>query len=241
MLISSSLRRRGRRSSPHRRAFLSQENNPPRSRRLLFEVLEGRLLLAFVRWDGGPSGTGTNWQDSVNWAGDALPASSDDAVIGPAFSGVTITSASGVNVCSLSSQASLQITAGTFSVADASTVAGTLTLSGGTLSLGGAGSMETPSGGFVWTGGTLSGSGVFGIGAGATLDISGASAKYLSGATIDLSGTATSELPTHPLCLCERFMGLNGQLKAEAGTRKFGVQGVKLGAQRLNGSGAVRR
>jgi hypothetical protein len=36
-------------------------------------------------------------------------------------------------------------------------------------------------------------------------------------------------------------MGLNGQLKAEANTGKFGAQGVKLSAQRCNGFGAVRR
>ena len=47
--------------------------------------------------------------------------------------------------------------------------------------------------------------------------------------------------PDIPLCLCERFMGLNGQLKAEAGTWKLGTQGVELSAQRFNCFGAVRR
>lgn len=31
-------------------------------------------------WDGGPSGTGTDWSNAQNWAGDTLPAAGDDAV-----------------------------------------------------------------------------------------------------------------------------------------------------------------
>ncbi|MBL9001332.1 MAG: hypothetical protein JNK25_09375 [Phycisphaerae bacterium] len=52
-------------------------NDSPR----LLESLESRTLLATVVWDGGPAGTGTNFHDRFNWAGDALPVAADDAVI----------------------------------------------------------------------------------------------------------------------------------------------------------------
>ena len=44
-----------------------------------FSALEPRQLLATVTWDGGPAGTGTNFHDRFNWAGDVLPLAGDDA------------------------------------------------------------------------------------------------------------------------------------------------------------------
>src|SRR5262245_34509481 len=83
---------------------------------LRFEPLEERTLLAVVLWDGGPAGTGANWNDPVNWAGNVLPGGSDDAQIGAAFAGITITSSSNVSVRSVTSAAPLQITAGTYAL-----------------------------------------------------------------------------------------------------------------------------
>jgi hypothetical protein len=39
-------------------------------------------MLATVAWDGGVLGTGTNFLDPVNWAGDVMPGPGDTAVIG---------------------------------------------------------------------------------------------------------------------------------------------------------------
>src|SRR5262245_29987999 len=76
------------------------------------EALENRLALAAITWDGGSSGTGTAWNTAANWVGDVLPGTVDDAVIGPAFSGVTITSSGAVTIKSLTNAATLQITGG---------------------------------------------------------------------------------------------------------------------------------
>ena len=37
------------------------------------------LWAGTITWDGGPSGTGTNWNDAVNWGGDIKPGASDGA------------------------------------------------------------------------------------------------------------------------------------------------------------------
>src|SRR5438132_13982745 len=84
--------------------------------RLRLEELENRLAPAVILWDGGPQGTGTDWNDAANWAGDVLPAPADDAQIGAVFAGITVTSASDVSIRSLTSAAVLEITAGTFAL-----------------------------------------------------------------------------------------------------------------------------
>ena len=68
------MRRHGR---PHQAPW-----RPP-----VLECLEVRLLPALILWDGGPAAMGTNWNDPVNWAGDALPGANDDTQIGTAFAG----------------------------------------------------------------------------------------------------------------------------------------------------------
>src|SRR5262245_57914729 len=85
-------------------------------RRLILEQLEDRLAPAVVLWDGGPAATGTSWNDPVNWAGDVLPGAADDAQIGAAFAGVTVTSSANVTVRSVTSAAALQVTAGSFAL-----------------------------------------------------------------------------------------------------------------------------
>ncbi|HEY1378789.1 MAG TPA: RHS repeat-associated core domain-containing protein [Gemmataceae bacterium] len=104
----------------------------------MLEPLETRLAPAVVAWDGGPAGTGTTWNDPVNWAGDVLPGAADDAQIGSAFAGVTVASSGSVTVRSVASAAALRITAGTFALGAAtSQVDAGLTVAGGTLRLTG--------------------------------------------------------------------------------------------------------
>src|SRR6266404_6309350 len=54
----------------------------------VLEALEARALLSVITYDGGPGGTGTDFHDAVNWAGDVLPGVNDDAVI-PDLAGVS--------------------------------------------------------------------------------------------------------------------------------------------------------
>src|SRR5207244_3529398 len=109
----------------------------PQARRQTFrpqlEILEDRCLLATIAWDGGPIGTGTDWNNAANWVGDVLPGSGDDAVI-PDLSGTpTITSTGTVSIHSLISNESLAITGGTFTLAATSQINAGLNLSGGVL------------------------------------------------------------------------------------------------------------
>src|SRR5262245_8575510 len=97
------------RAIPSRRRACAQRN-----RKLLFERFESRRLLAGV-WDGG--GAIDDWNDPLNWDNDAVPASGANVVIGAAFAASTITSANPVALGSITSAASLSITAGTFSIA----------------------------------------------------------------------------------------------------------------------------
>jgi hypothetical protein len=50
-----------------------------------------------------------------------------------------------------------------------------------------------------------------------------------------------TELPTHPLSFYERFVGLDGQVETEVGTREFGRQGIQVMTQCTEGLRAVRR
>src|SRR5262245_37773623 len=102
---------------------------------LHLEQLEDRTLLTTVSWDGG-AGT-LRWDDAQNWSIDALPGSSDDAVIGTAFAGLTITHDTGdVSILSLTSAAALRVAGGTFALGAAtSQIDDAFTVSGGSLLL----------------------------------------------------------------------------------------------------------
>ena len=126
------------------------------------EYLERRDLLALVVWDGGPRGTGTDWNDVQNWSTDTLPTAADDVEIGAKFRGLTISHDGGsTRIRSLHSAANLTISRGTFSIDGDSQITGTLTLGGGSLS--GSGALQVSS--MAWTGGTLTGSGTTTVGA----------------------------------------------------------------------------
>src|SRR5262245_15494977 len=106
--------------------------HPSVRRRLGLDYLEDRLLLAPVRWDGG--GDGASWTDALNWDTNLLPGSADDAVIGAAFSGMTIRQSVGTtSVHSVTSEAALDLAGGTFTVNTALDAGKPVTLRGATL------------------------------------------------------------------------------------------------------------
>ena len=49
-----------------------------------------------VQWDGGQSGTGTDWNDPTDWVGDAVPGPNDVVVIN-APAGVTVNYSGGTD------------------------------------------------------------------------------------------------------------------------------------------------
>ena len=102
---------------------------------------------------GGATGTGTDWGVAANWVGDVLPGSGDDAVIGSVFSSVTITSSSTLSVNSVTSEAALSITGGTFSVIQPAVLNAGLSESGGTFYSGS--NLSNASAVSVGSGGTL--------------------------------------------------------------------------------------
>src|SRR6266851_5712079 len=117
LLVSKWLRRKAREAS----------SPPRRLRPLKLELLEDRYAPS-VNWTGG--GDGVNWSDPHNWSNGALPASTDDVVIATDPS-VTIRHAGGNDsIRSLQSQNALDLSGGSLTIAAASAVNNTLTLSG---------------------------------------------------------------------------------------------------------------
>src|SRR5262245_10211821 len=185
----------------------SRRRSPRTVRGRLFrpvvEMLEDRLAPATFNWDGG--GGNFDWNNAPNWDHDQLPGSidgtADIAIIGAAFSGITVTHSSGTTaIGSLTSAASLALSGGSFSLASASTINNAFTLSGGTLT--GAADL-TVSGTMTWTGGTQAGSSRTVLAAGASLNIpsggpdSGGRAidATASGAAVNWTGGALSGSP----------------------------------------------
>lgn len=118
------------------------------------EMLEARQMLANIVWDGGPAGTGTDFNLAANWVGDVLPAAADTAVINTA--GPTITVGASRTVTQVESSRQIQFNGGTFTTTGVSTMTASITMSGGTIAGGtwnfsGAGSAVRGTG----SGGTL--------------------------------------------------------------------------------------
>lgn len=85
-------------------------------------------------WDGGPSGTGTDWNLAENWVGDVIPGASNDVFIDSGFTGIT--SSQNNSIRSLEIESPLTIDAGTFTITDDSTINADLLVTGtGTLTL----------------------------------------------------------------------------------------------------------
>ncbi len=160
------------------------------------ERMEDRTLLATMIWDNGAGGdwdVAASWVNQSNSSDHHVPTSADDAQINTA--GITVTHSSNaldaVNGLSVAGGATLNLSAGTLTIAAASTIPGNLTISGGTLT--GAGTV-TVAGALDWTGGTMSGAGTTIAQGGLELGGTAASTsyyEYLSGRTLDNTGAAT--------------------------------------------------
>ncbi len=113
------------------------------------------LLNAAILFDGGPGGTGTAWTVAANWAGDMLPTSTDDVVIGAGFN-VDISGTADALSITLDASSSLTLSTGTLTIAGNSVLDGTFNINGGNLTGNG---NVTLNGDLNWTGGSLSGLG----------------------------------------------------------------------------------
>lgn len=118
------------------------------------EALESRQMLAVVVWDGGPTGTATDFNTAANWAGDVLPGPADTAVINTA--GSTITFSSGTRtITNLETSRDIQFNGGSLVTSGTNAITAVLrmqggTLNGGTWNLTGFGAFN-----FTTSGGTL--------------------------------------------------------------------------------------
>jgi hypothetical protein len=120
------------------------------------ELLEDRALPSTVTWTNPAGG---DWDTPGNWSTDAVPGPGDDVVIDlPGQNNFTVTHSANVAdaVNSLTSQDALVLSGGSLSLAAASTMNNTLTISGASLIV--AGDLAV-SGEFTVDAGTLGGSG----------------------------------------------------------------------------------
>lgn len=105
-------------SSQARRRVRSESHRLRARRRLLIESMEDRRLLTTIYWDGGSTGSGTQWEDAENWVGDFVPGASDDVVIGDEFASSTIVINGNTAVANIASKAALLV-AGTLATGGA--------------------------------------------------------------------------------------------------------------------------
>jgi hypothetical protein len=161
----------------------SRRPERPKAIRPLLEALEDRWLPSAVSWISTSSG---DWDTPGNWSTGALPTPADDVTINKP--GVTVTHSLGNfdAVHSLTSTDAIVLPTGTLVLGAASSISGTFTLSGGTLS--GVGTL-TVSGQLAWSGGTMSGSGVTIANGG--LAITGTSSELLDRRTLTNAATGT--------------------------------------------------
>ena len=158
---------------------------PRRHRRSLsLESLERRCLMATFHW---VSDSGGDWSTAANWLNQngmpGVPGPDDDAVVSVAGITVTTSGSISVNSLTLASGSTLDVTSGSFSVANSnasSTQLGTLDLASGTTFQVQAGTAELTSGGTI--AGNLS------IATGATLENAGTTA-FNAGGNIAGPGT----------------------------------------------------
>jgi hypothetical protein len=134
--------------------FVSQPHPEP-------AAIELVLPNATIQWDGG--GDGTSWSDKLNWTEDRLPTSIDDVLIHT--TGPVVHSSGSDAIHSLKSDSPLIFSGGSLSV-ELGAEAADFTLSGGNLTGPG---QVTLTGSADWTGGSMTGSGLTIVGAGATL------------------------------------------------------------------------
>jgi trimeric autotransporter adhesin len=150
------------------------------------------LVLSTITWNTALSPAGGSWDTASNWVGGQVPGSTDDAVIDLAGSG-TVTLGTGatdaVQSLTTNSNTTINISSDALSLTTISSIAGGLTMSGGTLT--GAATL-TVSGPTVWTGGEMSGSGTTNANGGLTMGASGTSDQMLlDQRTLNNAGAAT--------------------------------------------------
>src|SRR5262245_3841678 len=98
---------------------------------LRLEALEDRTLLAVVRWINPAGG---EWNVPGNWNTGALPGPDDDVVIDVPGAAVTVTHPAGASsILSLVSNEKLTLSGGTLRVGGSAQVNNTFTLANGTL------------------------------------------------------------------------------------------------------------
>ena len=153
------------------------------------ESLEARMLLAAVTWDGG--GGDTNWQNQLNWDGDAIPTTADDVTIGSQYAGLTVVSTADVEVNTIQSEADLLILESRFTIGSDSSFTG-LIIEHPNSELSGSGDI-TVTGLLDWRDGTLSGSGAVHAQGGIRINDSGQRDLVLDGRTLNNVATAVWE------------------------------------------------
>ncbi|NCO36038.1 MAG: hypothetical protein AUJ92_17565 [Armatimonadetes bacterium CG2_30_59_28] len=150
---------------------------------IVVQAPNGDAATGTVTWTG-PS-VGGDWNTPSNWSSGAIPGSTDDVSI-PV--GVEVAHSGGSHsILSIACNGKLIISGGSLDIASNSQCSD-LDLTGGTLS--GVGLLDV-SGTLTWTSGTMSGSGVTTIPAGATLNISGNTDRLFQSRTINNLGTTT--------------------------------------------------
>ncbi|MEZ6134264.1 MAG: RHS repeat-associated core domain-containing protein [Pirellulaceae bacterium] len=184
--LSLKLARRFRQNRNSQEPSIEGRHRKLRRRKLRAELLEDRRMLATITWDGGPTGSGTEWNSPENWNGDVVPGVLDDAVIGLDFASQTIQLSGQTVLRSVDSQATLRMShsSGSLSLAADSSIrgldhlAGTLT-NAGVITIGQL---------WNWSGGSLTGGGTIQVGSEALVLFSGSNIS-LNGQAIDNSGS----------------------------------------------------
>ncbi|MDA1054544.1 MAG: hypothetical protein O3C40_29280 [Planctomycetota bacterium] len=165
-----------------RKRLCSRKPTVQRRRRLFFESLESRRVLAAVNWDGG--GDGTSFLDPLNWDSDLVPTAGDDAFIDVAASDPTINVGGTASVNSLTTNEAIVFSGGTFTVGTTVEVNSAATLSGGTIvgaTITGTAALAATSSGGTLDGVTLDGN----------LDVTSGTASLTVSNDLTLNGQAT--------------------------------------------------
>ncbi len=170
------------------------------------EPLEPRTVPSTVTWTNPAGG---DWNTPANWSTDAVPNSTEDAVIHIAVSGPIVVDSSDAANSLTDTTASLDIDGGSLSLAATSAIGQGVTLSSGgelasagDLTIGGAlddsdgvltgAGTVTVNGALTWTGGTMSGSGTTLASGGLQLGQDGDDdSESLDARTLQNAGSAT--------------------------------------------------
>ncbi len=172
------------------------------------EPLEQRVVLSTVTWINSQGG---DWDTGSNWSGGQVPSIQDNAVISLPNLNITHSSPTADAVHSLSSQSPIALSAGSLELESASSVNGTLSLSGGQFNVKAnlslkhlavtSGSVVDNAtltvGSLTWAGGGFSGNGQVNLSQ-MTMALTGA---VFSNATMNLGGNGVSLAGTSNLPL----------------------------------------